>query len=57
MQNGIEGDGTRTLAREALDHFDFTVADILSSRAAQQWDAPTGDAIPDEKYPTRLPVA
>lgn len=49
MRDGVEPDGTPTLVHQGLTNFDVTAADILSCRQTRQWDAPTGEDIPDEK--------
>lgn len=48
-RKGFELDGTPTLVKEGLDAFDITVVNILTCKAAQLWDAPSGDNLPDEK--------
>jgi hypothetical protein len=46
---GVEADGTPTLVKQGLDAFDITAADIVTCKLVQQWNAPTGKDIPEEK--------
>src|SRR5262249_18866982 len=49
MRQGVEADGTPTLVRQGLEAFDVTAAEIIACKSVHQWDAPTGEAVPDEK--------
>jgi hypothetical protein len=49
MRDGVEADGTPTLVKQGLNAFDLTAADIIACKQTRRWDAPTGDAVPDEK--------
>jgi putative RecB family exonuclease len=49
MRDGVEADGTPTLVKQGLGAFDLTAADIIACKQTRRWDAPTGDAVPDEK--------
>lgn len=49
MRAGIEADGTPTLVQQALNTFDITAADIVTSKRAQSWPAPSGTHVPDDK--------
>jgi PD-(D/E)XK nuclease superfamily protein len=48
-RKGVEANGTPTLVKQGLDAFDVTAAEILTCKAAQRWDAPSGTNIPDDK--------
>lgn len=49
MREGVLPNGTPVLVKKGLDAFDLTAIEIINCKQLRQWDAPTGNDVPDEK--------